>query len=57
VIFQVGLVVAVVAAVLAAWAFLPRRYPVLEVERLRQSNLTASEADTRLDCWIPRSRW
>ncbi len=49
VIFQVGLAVAVVAAVLAAWAFLPRRYPVLEVERLRQSNLTASEEDTRLE--------
>jgi len=49
VIFQVGLAVAVVAAVLAAWAFLPRRYPVLEVERLRQANLTASEAETRLE--------
>lgn len=48
-IFQVGLAVAVVAAVLAAWAFLPRRYPVLEVERLRQANLTASEAETRLE--------
>ncbi len=49
VVFQVGLSVAVVAAVLGAWAFLPRRYPVLEVERLRQSNLTASEAETRLE--------
>ncbi len=49
VIFQIGLAVAVVAALLAAWAFLPRRYPVLEVERLRQANLTASEAETRLD--------
>jgi len=49
VIFQVGLAVAVVAAILAAWAFLPRRYPVLEVERLRQANLTASEAETRLE--------
>ena len=49
VIFQIGLAVAVVAAVLAAWAFLPRRYPVLEVERLRQANLTASEAETRLE--------
>ena len=37
------------AAILAAWAFLPRRYPVLEVERLRHSNLTASEAETRLE--------
>jgi hypothetical protein len=34
---------------LSAWAFLPRRYPVLEVERLRQANLTASEAETRLE--------
>ncbi len=49
VIFEIGLAVAVVAAILAAWAFLPRRYPVLEVERLRQSNLTASEAETRLE--------
>ena len=49
VVFEVGLAVAVVAAVLAAWAFLPRRYPVLEVERLRQANLTASEAETRLE--------
>ncbi len=49
VIFQIGLAVAVVAAILAAWAFLPRRYPVLEVGRLRQANLTASEAETRLD--------
>ena len=49
VIFQIGLAVAVVAAFLAAWAVLPRRYPVLEVERLRQANLTASEAETRLE--------
>jgi hypothetical protein len=48
-IFQIGLAVAVAAAILAAWAFLPRRYPVLEVGRLRQANLTASEAETRLD--------
>ena len=47
--FQVGLVFAVCAAVLAAWAFLPRRYPILEVERLRQSNLTAPESETRLE--------
>lgn len=49
VVFQVGLAAAVVAAVLSAWAFLPRRYPLLGVERLRQSNLTASEAETRLE--------
>lgn len=48
VIFQVGLAVAVVAAIFAAWAFFPRRYPVLQVERLRQATLTASEAETRL---------
>lgn len=47
-VFQIGLVVAVVAAVLAALAFLPRRYPVLEVVPLRDL-LTASEADTRLE--------
>ncbi len=49
VIFEFGLAVAVVVAILAAWAFLSRRYPVLEVERLRQSNLTAPEAETRLE--------
>jgi len=42
-------VVAVIAALLAAWAFLPRRYPVLEVGRLRQALLTASEAETQLE--------
>lgn len=47
--FQVGLVIAVVSAILAAWAFLPRGYPVLEVERLRQSNLTAPLEETRLE--------
>jgi hypothetical protein len=47
-VFQIGLGRAVVAALLAAWAFLPRRYPALEVFRLRQSYLTAPEAVTRL---------
>jgi len=37
-IFEVGLVVAVVAAILAAGAFLPRRTPVLEVERFRAAS-------------------
>ena len=46
--FQFGLVLAVVAAVLAALSFLPRRYPVLEVARIRDSSLTASAAETRL---------
>lgn len=49
VVFQAGLAVAVLAAVLAAWGFLPRRYPVLEVQRLRQNNLTAPEVETRLE--------
>ncbi len=49
IVFGIGLALAAVAAVLAAWAFLPHRFPVLEVERLRQANLTASEAETRLE--------
>jgi hypothetical protein len=49
VLFQCGLGVAVLAALFAAIAFLPRRYPVLEVERLRESNLTASADETRLE--------
>jgi 3-mercaptopyruvate sulfurtransferase SseA len=36
VIFQCGLGVAAAAAVLAAWAFLPRRYPVLGHQWVRQ---------------------
>jgi hypothetical protein len=49
VIFQIGLGFGVVAAVLAAWAFLPREYPVLEVLTLRNAYLTAPEAETQLD--------
>jgi hypothetical protein len=49
VLFKCGLGVAVLAALFGAIAFLPRRYPVLEVERLRESNLTASIAETRLE--------
>jgi hypothetical protein len=45
---QIGLGMAVVAALLAAWGFLPRGYPVLEVYRLRQRYLTALESETRL---------
>jgi hypothetical protein len=48
VVFQAGLGVAVLSAVLAAWAFLPRRYPVLEVSRLRQRYLMAPEEETQL---------
>lgn len=49
VVFQVGLGFAVLAALLAAASFLPRRYPVLEVARLRQNNLTASVEETKLE--------
>jgi hypothetical protein len=48
IIFQIGLGVAVLAAALAAWAFLPRGYPVLQVGLLRERYLTAPEHDTRL---------
>lgn len=48
-IFQIGLAVAVLAAIMAVWAFFPRGYAVLEVKRLRESNLTASEAESRLE--------
>ena len=47
-VFQSGLAVAVVAALLAAWAVLPRSYPVLEVLRARQKLLTATESETQL---------
>jgi hypothetical protein len=46
--FQIGLGVGVVAALMAAWAFLPRQYPVIEVGALR-SLLTAAEEDTKLE--------
>jgi hypothetical protein len=46
--FQIGLSLAVVAAVLAAWAFVPRRFPVLELRVLRDKYLAAPEAETRL---------
>jgi hypothetical protein len=45
--FQAGLVAGVTAGVLAAWAFLPRRYPVIEVLRLRERYLTAPEEVTQ----------
>jgi len=48
VVFQIGLGFAVAAALLAAWAFLPRRFPVLEVYLLRQHYLMESEFETRL---------
>jgi hypothetical protein len=47
-VFQSGLAVAVVAAVLAAWAVLPRRYPVLQVLPARQKLLSAPESETQL---------
>jgi hypothetical protein len=48
VIFQIGLGVAVAAAVFAAWAFFPRRYPVLELRRLRDNYLTSPDSETQL---------
>jgi hypothetical protein len=47
-IFQSGLAVAAVAAGLAAWAVLPRHYPVLQVLSVRQKLLVAAEPETRL---------
>lgn len=47
-VFQSGLAVAVVAAVLAAWAVLPRPYPVLQVLPARQKLLLAPESETQL---------
>lgn len=45
--FQIGLGAAVLAALSAAFAFLPRKYPVVEVLQLREF-LTAPETETRL---------
>jgi hypothetical protein len=45
--FKIGLGVAVAAAISAALAFLPRKYPVVEVLRLREF-LTTAEDDTKL---------
>ncbi len=45
--FKIGLGVAVAAALSAALAFLPRKYPVVEVLPLRDF-LTATEAETKL---------
>jgi len=45
---QAGLGLTVAAAMLAAWAFLPRNFPVLELLRLRDKYLVASEEETRL---------
>ena len=47
-VFQSGLAVAVVAAGLAAWAVLPRPYPVMQVLPARQKYLTAGESETQL---------
>ncbi len=47
-VFQSGLAVAAVAAGLAAWAVLPRRYPVLQVLPVRQKFLAAAESETQL---------
>ena len=45
---EIGLALTIGAAVLAAWAFLPRNYPVLGVYRLREKYLASAEAETRL---------
>lgn len=47
-VFQSGLAVAVVAAVLAAWAVLPRPYPILQVLPARQKLLSSPESETQL---------
>lgn len=46
--FRVGLMLGVAAAALAAWALLPRKYPVVELGRLREKYLTAPEDETKL---------
>lgn len=54
----VGLGLAAVAALLSVWAFLPRRFPILDLGELRQGYLTAEPEftelhllDTRLEMW------
>jgi hypothetical protein len=49
VLFRCGLGAGVLAALFAAIGFLPRKYPVLEVGRLRERNLTAPVAETQLE--------
>jgi hypothetical protein len=46
-VFQFGLAFAVLAALVAALSFVPRRFPVLQVARLRQSHLTAPTQETK----------
>lgn len=46
-VFDAGLACGVLSAVLAALAFLPRRYPVVQVHALREL-LTAPEEETKL---------
>src|SRR5258708_1520715 len=48
VIFRVGFGIGMAAAVLAAWAFLPRKYPVLQTLPLRETYLGATQAETQL---------
>jgi len=48
-IFEIGLAVAVVAAILAAWAFLPRRYPVTPAGPHPPESATKRVADRRAD--------
>jgi hypothetical protein len=46
--FRSGLSMAVVSVLLATLAFFPRKYPVLEVLKLRNKYLMASEAEAQL---------
>jgi hypothetical protein len=48
VVFKVGVGLAVLSGVIAVAAFLPRRYPVVEVARLRERYLVEPEDHTRL---------
>lgn len=55
---RIGLGLAAVAALMGVWSFLPRRFPVLDLVRLRERYLTAEPEfttlhllDTRLEMW------
>jgi hypothetical protein len=56
IVFQIGLGVAVAAAVLAVSAFLPRPYPTLALGPLRDNYLTEPKDYTRLRLLDTRSR-
>ena len=52
-----GRLAAAIAALLALWAFLPRRYPVLDTRKLRDRYLRADPEFTKLHCSTRRSEW